>query len=61
MTIRRRDFCIRGDSGSVAVDKDNRIVALLFASDGVAETLALPFRRSLLPLQDKTKTTWSLA
>ena len=61
VTIRGRDFCIKGDSGSVAVNKDNRIVALLFASDGVTETLALPFRRILLSLQDKTKTTWSLA
>jgi hypothetical protein len=55
-------FCLPGDSGSVIYDMaTKRIVALLFGSDGVNTTIALPIRRIFQSLKDKTKANWDLA
>jgi hypothetical protein len=62
LEITGHDFSEKGDSGSVIYDRSTKkIVALLFASDEQIKTLAIPFRRVLASMKDKTKYDWELA
>jgi hypothetical protein len=56
------NFCLGGDSGSVIFSNDSpkTAIALLFGA-GMMQTLAVPFRRILNSMKDKTKTEWELA